>query len=485
MLNGTTENVELSRSSSVTERATDEHHFRKVDSLSVDQGDTDCVIPVRPEIETDSPKKECVAAESVADICDSHVDYNVSNKQSSHEHILNAILPLLRYQQYDSSDSSSSFQGSPSEDRSFRSDVDSADTEEAPFSGQEGNEQNDILDWAKTNNHGSLQIIYETILHMAGSTVDLMSCSTSFELAKAHRAFALEEAATALSVWAISCLCGSLRLDHASVSEYVQVYGKPTLWNRHLFAIHAPQKSQWIKNDDKMIQSKGGVDARSEDELGEDCRERGMLGLRSVEEMHQQLRDWLDLSLNHSVPSSLLILSRATLFSLPVDTVGVTSLSFGDSDIADETVEITHSTSSVQAMAMTALPKLSAQGISNIAWALSKIGGEFLYLLEMDRVVKKHSAPRLFTELSKRASDILYTFQPQELIELQWAFAYLYEAMTSEELFASLDRDSEVMKGLSKYKASESNVRRIQLKDIVKEVEDHLKTYSSAGMDIS
>nr|GEX08865.1 hypothetical protein [Tanacetum cinerariifolium] len=42
----------------------------------------------------------------------------------------------------------------------------------------------------------------------------------------------------------------------------------------------------------------------------------------------------------------------------------------------------------------------------------------------------------------------------------------------------------EVMKGLSECKASESNVRRIQVKDIVKEVEDNLKTYSSAGMDI-
>nr|GEW28953.1 hypothetical protein [Tanacetum cinerariifolium] len=41
------------------------------------------------------------------------------------------------------------------------------------------------------------------------------------------------------------------------------------------------------------------------------------------------------------------------------------------------------------------------------------------------------------------------------------------------------------MKGLSECKASESNVRRIQVKDIVKEVEDHLKTYTSAGMDIS
>ncbi|GJT71453.1 hypothetical protein Tco_1030739 [Tanacetum coccineum] len=41
------------------------------------------------------------------------------------------------------------------------------------------------------------------------------------------------------------------------------------------------------------------------------------------------------------------------------------------------------------------------------------------------------------------------------------------------------------MKGLSECKASESNIRRIQVKDIVKEVEDYLKIYLSAGMDIS
>ncbi|GJR65746.1 nucleosome assembly protein 1,4 [Tanacetum coccineum] len=41
------------------------------------------------------------------------------------------------------------------------------------------------------------------------------------------------------------------------------------------------------------------------------------------------------------------------------------------------------------------------------------------------------------------------------------------------------------VKGLSECKASESNIRRIQVRDIVKEVEDHLKTYSSAVMDIS
>ncbi|XP_050238511.1 uncharacterized protein LOC126687999 [Mercurialis annua] len=108
------------------------------------------------------------------------------------------------------------------------------------------------------------------------------------------------------------------------------------------------KRLQSIKNDDKLIKAEG-VESLSEAELREDCRERGMLGLLSVEEMRQQLRDWLDLSLNHSVPSSLMILSRAftvsgklkpeeavraTLSSLPdevVDTVGVTALPSEDS----------------------------------------------------------------------------------------------------------------------------------------------------------
>ncbi|ESW11689.1 hypothetical protein PHAVU_008G051400 [Phaseolus vulgaris] len=103
-----------------------------------------------------------------------------------------------------------------------------------------------------------------------------------------------------------------------------------------------------IKNDDKLIHLEG-VESLSEAELRQACRDRGLLGLLSVEEMRQQLRDWLDLSLNHSVPSSLLILSRAfsvsgkvrpeeavqaTLSSLPdevVDTVGVTTLPSEDS----------------------------------------------------------------------------------------------------------------------------------------------------------
>ncbi|GJX44034.1 RNA-directed DNA polymerase, eukaryota, reverse transcriptase zinc-binding domain protein [Tanacetum coccineum] len=39
--------------------------------------------------------------------------------------------------------------------------------------------------------------------------------------------------------------------------------------------------------------------------------------------------------------------------------------------------------------------------------------------------------------------------------------------------------------GLAECKASARNLRRIQVKDIIKEVKDYLKTYSSAGMDMS
>nr|AKM76706.1 AT2G31890-like protein [Melianthus villosus] len=112
-------------------------------------------------------------------------------------------------------------------------------------------------------------------------------------------------------------------------------------------------------------------------------------------------------------------------------------------------------------IAMTALPECSPQGISNISWALSKIGGELLYLSEMDRLAEvsltrvgefnsqnvanisgafasmQHSASDLFSELAKRASNIIHTFSEQELAQVLWAFASLYEP--ADPLFKSLD----------------------------------------------
>ncbi|KAF3774113.1 hypothetical protein EJ110_NYTH53868 [Nymphaea thermarum] len=112
-------------------------------------------------------------------------------------------------------------------------------------------------------------------------------------------------------------------------------------------------------------------------------------------------------------------------------------------------------------LAMAALPECSAQGISNIAWALSKIGGELLYLSEMDRIAEiaitktdefnaqnvantagafasmRHSASELFIELSTRASVIVHTFNEQELTQLLWAFSSLHEP--ADRLLDSLD----------------------------------------------
>ncbi|XP_014516361.1 RAP domain-containing protein, chloroplastic [Vigna radiata var. radiata] len=133
-------------------------------------------------------------------------------------------------------------------------------------------------------------------------------------------------------------------------------------------------------------------------------------------------------------------------------------------------------------VAMTALPECSAQGISNISWALSKIGGELLYLSEMDRIAEvaltkvgdfnsqnianiagafaamQHSAPDLFSELSKRASNIIHTFQEQELAQLLWAFSSLYEP--ADLVFDSLDivfKDSCQLRGCTNEKTSSND----------------------------
>ncbi|KAM3403917.1 hypothetical protein ACQJBY_007177 [Aegilops geniculata] len=133
-----------------------------------------------------------------------------------------------------------------------------------------------------------------------------------------------------------------LTLDNMSRARLVNMckyMGIRPFGTDHYLRFMLRKKLRDIKNDDKMIQAEG-VDSLSEEELRQACRDRGHLGLRSTEEMRKQLRDWLDLSLNHAVPSSLLILSRAftlagrmkpedavvaTLSSLPdevVDTIG-------------------------------------------------------------------------------------------------------------------------------------------------------------------
>ncbi|KAK4432825.1 DENN domain-containing protein 5B [Sesamum alatum] len=240
--NGIVEASQSSRSGSISGGVTDDMSHIEHKNLNGDgyskKEPNDSDVSLDPE----TPRLTSCGEPAV----DNSVDDIFTDKQSADRRLPSAVLPLLRYQQCESSESSSSFQGSPSEDRHFRSDVDEAETEEGSSSGQDiFSEHSDILEWAKANNHGSLQIICqyyqlscpargstiqfqpldhlhpleyhrpdETILHIAGSTIDLRSCNTSLELAEAHSALMVEEEAAALSVWAVSCLCGSLRLDH-------------------------------------------------------------------------------------------------------------------------------------------------------------------------------------------------------------------------------------------------------------------------------
>lgn len=77
-------------------------------------------------------------------------------------------------------------------------------------------------------------------------------------------------------------------------------------------------KLRELRADDKEIALEGGVEALNVAELQSACRARGMRSLgMSEQRLRNQLKQWLELSLNDKVPPSLLLLSR-TLY-LPED----------------------------------------------------------------------------------------------------------------------------------------------------------------------
>ena len=99
-----------------------------------------------------------------------------------------------------------------------------------------------------------------------------------------------------------------------------------------------------IKKDDSDIQEEG-IENLTEDELRHACRARGMrapFGEGATKFMKQQLEEWIDWSLNKSLPSSLLLLSRAFTVTTPIgqpSTVDVTSLRETLSTMPEEVVE--------------------------------------------------------------------------------------------------------------------------------------------------
>lgn len=70
-----------------------------------------------------------------------------------------------------------------------------------------------------------------------------------------------------------------------------------------------------IKKDDMQIMWEGGAGSLTDDEIAKACRDRGIREGVSHSRMRQQLAEWLDLSQKKEIPGSLLILSRAFLYT--------------------------------------------------------------------------------------------------------------------------------------------------------------------------
>ena len=81
-----------------------EHQIPERDFDSNKAVNHDTIVPIVLETETFTSKKETTDANP--EDCDTDVDDFTTNKQVAERHSPNAVLPLLRYYQYESSESS-------------------------------------------------------------------------------------------------------------------------------------------------------------------------------------------------------------------------------------------------------------------------------------------------------------------------------------------------------------------------------------------
>ncbi|KAG0323574.1 hypothetical protein BG000_002574, partial [Podila horticola] len=109
-----------------------------------------------------------------------------------------------------------------------------------------------------------------------------------------------------------------------------------------------------IKEDDKLITAEG-VDSLTPQELFNACQARGMRTLNvTPERMKSELAQWLELHLTHSIPSTLLILSRAFTFShYPTSTFTATTI----------TTSSTASSQSTTLATETSIPPIAAEAL--------------------------------------------------------------------------------------------------------------------------
>lgn len=100
-------------------------------------------------------------------------------------------------------------------------------------------------------------------------------------------------------------------LDYPQLTALCKLIGISSIGPDYYLRFILELKLRHLAADDKLIDSEG-IENLTVEELQAACRDRGMRshGL-SVERLHSQLEQWLDLHLNKRIPSTLLLLSRA------------------------------------------------------------------------------------------------------------------------------------------------------------------------------
>lgn len=125
------------------------------------------------------------------------------------------------------------------------------------------------------------------------------SVASNEEIMKFSKLFEDEITLDSLNRQQLTALCRVLEINTLGTSAFLRFQLEMKLRN--------------LAADDRVIK-KEGIEFLNLSELQNACRARGMraYGL-SEEQLKQQLKEWIDLSLNDKVPPSLLILSRALM----------------------------------------------------------------------------------------------------------------------------------------------------------------------------
>jgi LETM1 and EF-hand domain-containing protein 1, mitochondrial len=108
-------------------------------------------------------------------------------------------------------------------------------------------------------------------------------------------------------------LDGAVRPQLVAMCKYMGISAHGT---DQLLRFRLRSRLNSIKKDDMVITWEGGSNSLTDDEVVKACRDRGirMVGVSNYQ-LRQQLSDWLEMSQDKAVPASLMIMSRAFLYT--------------------------------------------------------------------------------------------------------------------------------------------------------------------------